>query len=326
MAALLASLTTFLRMSADLEITVLKASGLSLFQLLPPIIYFGIGAMVFTGVFTLFLTPLANSQFRVELLNLAKVRADLAIREQVFVRDFPGLTIYVGQLPSQTDSMQNVIINDRRSQGENTFIIAEQGRLDVDRVDGLLLFQLKNGVIDRVFGERTTVDSIFFDTYELKIFPGSEFSSEENSLIFGRSEIPTSELLPQAIRLQEIGFKGWIDYILEYHRRYAFPIAAFLMATIGMPLGASFRTRGRNFGLVVGLLVFLTYYTIYTFGMGLGSEHFIPPLPAIWTANCIVLVFTIILFKGLNRSAAIDPAASLRRFSARFYRRERGPL
>ncbi|MDR2386937.1 MAG: LptF/LptG family permease, partial [Deltaproteobacteria bacterium] len=147
MATLLACLTTFLRLSADSELTVLKSSGLSLYQLLTPVVSFGLVTAILTGLFNLYVTPAANTKFRNELLTLAKARADLAIKEQVFVRDFPGLTIYVGQLPtSTTETMSNVVINDRRSDFENSVIVARSGILDIDSNSNLLLFRLFEGV------------------------------------------------------------------------------------------------------------------------------------------------------------------------------------
>ncbi|MDR1040787.1 MAG: LPS export ABC transporter permease LptF [Deltaproteobacteria bacterium] len=317
MAALLAPLTTFLRMSADSEITVLKASGVSLYQLLAPVALFGLAAGALTGLFNVYLTPAANLRFRAEILALAKARADLAIKEQVFVRDFPGLTIYVGQLPSRTEEMENVFISDRRLEGENTVIVASRGMLDIDREEGLLLFRLVNGVIDRMHETRKSVDSIFFETYELKISPGTEFASEEGGFAAGRSELPTSQLPAETERLRAAGLDSWVDYAIEYHRRYAFPVAAFLMAVIGMPLGASFRARGRNFGLGVGLVIFVVYYSVFSLGISFASAGSLPPAPAVWSANAIALVLALLLLKGINRSSAIDPRAAARRFWSR---------
>jgi lipopolysaccharide export system permease protein len=320
MSALLAPLTTFLRMSADSEITVLKASGLSLYQLLPPVLFFGISALLLTGFFNVYLTPLANLRFRTEILILAKARADLAIKEQVFVRDFPGLVIYVGQLRSTKDNMANIVINDRRLDGENTFIVAEEGLLDIDHQGGLLLFRLVNGVIDRMHKSSQSVDSIFFDTYELKISPGPEFDSEENSLVLGYSELPTNLLMPEAARLKAMENPNYIHYELEYHRRFAFPVAAFLMAVIGMPLGASFRTRGRNFGLIIAIVIFVLYYSAFTLGLSLGAAGVARPFAAVWSSNFLAAITALLLLKGINRSAAIDPQAAIRRFARRFLR------
>jgi lipopolysaccharide export system permease protein len=320
MAALLAPLTTFLRMSADSEITVLKASGISLYQLLPPVLIFGIAASLVTGYFNIYLTPITNLRFRTEVLILAKARADLAIKERVFVRDFPGLTVYVGQLRGPGDDMSNIVINDRRTQGDNTFIVAQGGVLDIDLAGGLLLFRLNSGVIDRMSKNSQSVDSIFFETYELKISPGPEFSSEENSLVLGRSELSTKDLLPEADRLKKDNNPRYIEYVLEYHRRHAFPVAAFLMAIIGMPLGASFRARGRNFGLIIALLIFVLYYSCFSLGISLGEAGIAPPGPAVWFSNALAFIVALFLLKGINRSAAIDPAAAFRRLRKRFYR------
>ncbi|MDR2461277.1 MAG: LptF/LptG family permease [Deltaproteobacteria bacterium] len=317
MASLLAPLTTFLRMSADSEITVLKASGVSLYQLLPPVLWFGLVALLLTGFFNIYLTPISNLRFRSEILVLAKARADLAIREQVFVRDFPGLTIYVGQLHSAGEVMTNIVINDKRLEDENTFIVAQEGILDIDHNEGLLLFRLISGVIDRVHKNSTSVDSIFFDTYELKLSPGPEFSNEENSLVLGRSEFPTDRLIPEGEIRKAQGFQDWYNYPLEYHRRFAFPVAALIMALIGMTLGASFRTRGRNFGLVVGLFIFIVYYSVFSIGWSLGTTGLVPPGPAVWFSNVLALITALLLLKGINRSAAIDPEATIRRIMTR---------
>ncbi|MDR2340554.1 MAG: LptF/LptG family permease [Deltaproteobacteria bacterium] len=319
MATLLSSLTTFLRMSADSELTVLKASGVSLRQLLPPVILFGATAALLTGFFTIYLTPIANLMFRQEVLTLAKARADLAIKEQVFVRDFPGLTIYVGQIPLGAAPMSNIVINDRRSPNEKTLIAAKSGILDLDLAEGLLLFRLNDGVIDRMYVDRDGVDSVFFDTYELKISPGQEFESDESPFSLGRSELPTGRLLPEAELSKQKGSVGWVYYVLEYHRRLSLPLAAFLMPLIGMPLGASFRARGRNFGLVMGLLVFVLYYSVFSLGWTLGAGFRIPTLVAGWAPSLLVLAAAIFFLRNLNRTASIDIGASWRRALRRLF-------
>ncbi|MDR1051324.1 MAG: LPS export ABC transporter permease LptF [Deltaproteobacteria bacterium] len=313
MATLLSSLTTFLRMSADSELTVLKSSGLSLHQLLAPVLVFGALTAAATGVMNLYVTPKANSRFKVEILTLAKARADLAIKEQVFVRDFPGLTIYVGQLPGRSENMSNVVINDRRSDFENTVIVARRGVLDIDADEDLLLFRLYEGVIDRFYADRQSVDSIFFDVYELKVSPGSEFGDAGTASV-GRQDMPTLDLLAHAETLAAEGRPYAQVYVMELHRRLSLTAAALLMAVIGMPLGASFRTRGRNFGLAVGLAIFVVYYSLFSMGWTLGETEVFPPFLAVWSPSIIALLVALWLLKGLNRTAARDPYLAAKRF------------
>ncbi len=314
MATLLAVLTAFLRLSADSELTVLRASGISLYQLSPPVLVFGLLVGGLTAVFSLWLAPEANWRFKTQLLDLAKARADLAIEEQTFVRNFPGLTLYIGQLAPGTDTMGQVFIQDSRSEDESSVIVAQRGRLGLDREAGILLFHLEDGVIDRVYTGRQSTDSIFFNTYDLKVSPGAEFEREkENGLYRGRSELPTGELRPAAAAAAGQDASRVVTYTLEWHRRWALPFTSFIMAVIGLPLGASFRVRGRNFGLMMGLGVFIVYYVFFSVGWSLAEAEHAPPAAAVWASNVILAVFGLLMLRRINRGVPVDPMELLRR-------------
>jgi lipopolysaccharide export system permease protein len=271
-----------------------------------------------TGIFHIWLSPKANFQFRKEILALAKARADLAIKEQTFVREFPGLTIYVGQLPSHSKTMNNVVINDRRSPNESAIIVSRRGELAIDPSEEFLLFRLYDGVIDRFYQDRESVDTIFFATYDLKISPGEEFEDTAGTNIrgMGRQEMGTKELLLEAEKRQDDPL-GWAYiYLLEWHRRFSFPMASLIMALIGMPLGASFKSKGRNFGVLIGLIIFVIYYAIFSIGWSFGESRHLSPFSAVWLANFLAFIVALWLLKGLNRSEPIDPIENFKRFWA----------
>ena len=316
MATLLAVLTAFMRLSADSELTVLRASGLSLYQISPPVFVFGAVSALLTAIFSLWLAPLAGWRFKNELLDLAKARADLAIVEQTFIRSFPGLVLYVGQMSPTGGELEQVFIHDSRREGESTVIVAREGLLGLDREAGLLAFQLTQGVIDRAPKGQGATDSIFFDTYELKLSPGGEMDGRnEGGLFRGRAETPTWELDAAAARLSDPALRR--TYSLEWHERWSRPAAAFLLTLIGLPLGASFRVRGRNFPFLTALFVFILYYVVSTLGWSLGKMGHLPPAAGMWTANVLLAVLGVMLLRRLDRGAPIDPAELIRRLSTR---------
>ncbi|MDL2226968.1 LptF/LptG family permease, partial [Deltaproteobacteria bacterium OttesenSCG-928-M10] len=235
MATLLAVLTAFLRLSADSELTVIRASGISLYQLSPPVLLFGLAVAVLTSVFSIWLAPSANWRMKTQLLDLAKARADLAIEEQTFIRSFPGLVLYVGQMSPASDLMHQVFIQDSRSEEETSVIVSRTGRLGLDRDAGILLFHLEDGVIDRVYTDRQSTDSIFFETYELKVSPGAEFEQEgqDSALLMDRKEQSTRQLKEMARDPQWANVTSY--FMLEYHRRWSLPFTSFIMALIGLP-------------------------------------------------------------------------------------------
>ena len=310
-ATLLAVLTAFLRLSADSELTVLRASGVSLYQMSPPVLAFGLLVSLLTALFSLSLAPEANWRFKAQLLDLAKARADLALQEQTFVRSFPGLVLYISQLAPGTDRMDKVFIHDGRAEDESSVIVAQRGRLGMDREAGILLFHLEDGVIDRTYTDRQSTDSIFFDTYELKVSPGAELDQEnDGGFSRGRSELPTG-------RLKEVAAAGResirITYNLEWNRRWALPFTSFIMALIGLPLGASFRVRGRNFALLMGIGVFIVYYTLFSLGWSLAETGYISPIIGVWSSNVILAVFGLFMLRRINRGVPVDPMELLRR-------------
>jgi lipopolysaccharide export system permease protein len=316
MATLLAVLTAFMRFSADSGLTVLKASGLSLYQMSPPVFAFGAVTTILTAFFSLWLAPLANWRFKSELLDLAKARADLAIVEQTFIQSFPGLVIYVGQMTPTGGEMEQIFIHDARRPGESAVIAAQRGRLGLDREAGVLAFELAEGVIDRVQDGRGTTDSIFFDTYELKLSPGDEMSGRnDGGLSRGRGETPTWELAEAAARVSDPANSR--IFRLEWHERWARPMAAFLLTFIGLPLGASFRARGRNFPFLMALIIFVFYYVLSSLGWSLGEVGRLPPAVGIWAANTILAVLGLFLLKRLDKNVPVDPAEFMHRLLAR---------
>jgi len=316
MGTLLAVLAAFMRFSADSELTVMQASGLSIYQMSPPVFVFGAVTAVLTALFSLWLAPAAGWRFKNELLDLAKTRADLTIVEQTFIRSFPGLVIYVGQMALTGGEMEQVFIHDARRAGESAVIAARRGRLGLDRESGVLVFELAQGVIDRVRAGGGATDSIFFDTYELKVSPGEEMAGQgENGLFRGRAETPTWELAAAAAKLGSPEARR--AYSLEWHERWARPAAAFLMTLVGLPLGASFRARGRNFPFLTALVIFVIYYVVSSLGWSLGSVGRLSPALGLWAANILLAVLGLWLFKRFNRHVPIDPAEFQRRLLAR---------
>lgn len=313
MAALLAVLMAFLRFSADSELTIWRASGLSLYQMAPPVLLFGVVITLLTALFSLWLAPMANWRFKVKLLDLAKTRADLAIMEQTFVRSFPGLILYIGQLAPGSDVMGQIFIEDSRNENEKAAIVAQKGRLSLNRETGTLLFHLENGVIDRIHTNRDSTDSIFFDFYELKFSPGEELE-RGNGLLLGRMELPTSELKNAAALLPTPTQS--VIYYIEWHNRWSIPVTAFLMTMIGLPLGASFRAKSRNFALLMGLFIFISYYVLSSLGWSLAKTGLISPLSGLWSINILLVGLNLFLLRRINTGLPIDLRAFIGRLLA----------
>ena len=116
MALLLGILFGLGRLSSDHEITALKASGISPFQILLPIGVVALFASMLTLLITTLVRPGANQALKKELYSIAKSRVVTALREKVFNDDFPDILIYVEEVIPPGNTSQGVLIVDRRDQ------------------------------------------------------------------------------------------------------------------------------------------------------------------------------------------------------------------
>ncbi len=98
MATLLSVMLAFNRLSGDNEITALKASGVSVYQLTPPVLLFALFTTLATLILSLYSLPRANEASRALLYEMASSKAHAGIKERVFNDDFEGLVLYADRV------------------------------------------------------------------------------------------------------------------------------------------------------------------------------------------------------------------------------------
>jgi lipopolysaccharide export system permease protein len=286
LSTLLGVLLCFLRLSGDNEITVLKSSGVGLYQLLPPVILFCLWAYLLTSFLTLELVPRANWSFRNKLLTLAKEKADVAVKERYFNDMFEGMVVYVNHIPVQGEYMEDLFIRDDRDEETSSVIVASRGRLATDAEKRALILQLLDGTIDRVRRDQKSTDTIFFDKYELRLSLEDQWA-ESGLMRRNQTELGADEIWRVAREMEASGHRQYPIYIMEAHYRLAMPLACLVLGLIAVSLGVEFRRGGRHWGVTTGGLVYLVYYIILATGRSLGESGRFPPALAMWLPNLL---------------------------------------
>lgn len=297
MSTLLAVLLAFLRLSGDNEIVVMKASGVSLLGLLPAVIFFCFLTFLLTSYLGQYLVPPANRAFRNELLNLAKVSADISIKERLFNNEFEDTVIYVEHIDPAEGWMSRIFIKDSREGNLASTIFASRGRITTDKKQRTLVFELFDGVVDGI------EETISFDRYDIKL--------DMESALTGASLRPpdqfemSSEELRKQIDLFSKDEIRYNVYRLELYKRYSLPFACLLLGLLAVPLGIQGQGHGRNWGISVGLGIFVFYYLIFAAGMSFGQTGAYPPLIGMWMPNIVLLFVTMYLLYITHREIPI---------------------
>lgn len=93
-----------------------------------------------------------------------------------------------------------------------------------------------------------------------------------------------------------------VNYEVDYHGKFSYAFAAFVMALMGIPFSVTRERSGGNLanaGMCLGL-TFL-YWTVYSSAITMGRYGVFPPMMAAWVANILVTGGSLGLLIRLNR-------------------------
>jgi len=306
MSVMLAVLLTFMRMSGDNEIIALKASGFSIYQFLPPVVLFClVGAMV-TLLLTIYGIPWGNLSLRVLTTRAAASSFEIGLKERTFNDNFKDVMLYVSKINAGSKELQDVFIEDKRTKDMVSTIVSSRGKLLGDPENLYFTLRLWDGTINQVDIKEKSVNSIQFDTYDVRLdikelMQGSdnrEKSRSEMSLGEMRNVIKTSEQ-------KDITYK---KLLMDYHKKFSIPLASVVLGLIAVALGIQQEVRKRSSGLAFGLALFLIYYIVLTIGIGFVKSGKMPPFLGIWTPNLVMGAIAVILIyrSGKERPLLTD--------------------
>ena len=306
MATLLSVLLTFNRLSSDNEITALKASGVSLYQMTPPVLLLALSTTLATTFLSLYSLPRANQASRSLLYEMASSRAHAGVRERVFNDEFEGLVLYVERVTPRTFQWENVFISDSRNAAETHTIIARQGMVLSDPHLFIVTLRLKNGAIHKLGDQPNAYEKIDFNTYDLRLDLKTGLK-EQKSAEKHPADMSLSELTGavQALRSKKADFK---PQMIKIHEKFSIPFACLVFGIIGIPLGLQSRTSraGKSIGFAWSIGVLLIYYLLTNAGTSLAERGVILLEVGMWAANAIFLGFGIyLLIKAANESPVL---------------------
>lgn len=157
LAVLLASLMTFGNLGESLELTAMKASGISLIKIMRPLIIFiillAIGAFYFQDE----VLPRANTKMYSILYGIKNKSPELEIPEGVFYKEIQDYNIYVGRKNHKTGLLYDVIIYifDGSNIENATVTVADSARIQMGSDKRHLKLTLWSGEQLGTFKENT---------------------------------------------------------------------------------------------------------------------------------------------------------------------------
>ena len=274
---------TFLRMSTDRELVALKAGGVSLYQLLPaPLIFCTLCALMNVAV-SLYGISWGMNNFRSTILDIANNRARIVIQPGVFNQDIFGLTLFARQVNPDTQEMHNIIFEDRNQDKKNRLtVLAATGTIATEPATGSILFTLKDGHMYRADGQQFGI--LGFDRYEVRLDLSKLFSGVDLGEVRPK-EMSWRDL--QRVHASKDGSseRFTLKVAVERQKRWALPAACIILGLFAMPLACMFEGVRRQMGVILSLVMFLVYYSIFSLGISIAESGKIAPALGLWLPN-----------------------------------------
>lgn len=146
LAILLASLMTFGNLGEKFELTAMKASGVSLFKIMRPLIVL----MVLTSIGAFFfqndVLPVAQSRMWTLLFSVRQKSPEVEIPERSFYDQIPNMNLYVERKNPDTGMLYDMIIYDLSNGIDNSrVILADSGKFNFTEDKTRLFLHLYHG-------------------------------------------------------------------------------------------------------------------------------------------------------------------------------------
>lgn len=307
MGLLTATLLVFGRLSADQELTAVRAGGVSLLTLVTPVLWISVLAAGVSAVATLELAPRCRTAFKRMSYQLGLARPTALLVEQRYITEFSGWTIYIGRRRNDTE-FENVLLYESRQEQLARRIHARRARVTSDPVTRQVIFQL----FDAEVFTKSIVNVIAEPGSTMPVASSAPSGSGEWSMVFFdeappvRLDLTGAQPLGDKPKLSEMTARELLaerddnrrrgidptPVLVNLHRQVSFSFACVSFTLIGIPLGLRGHRRETGYGIAAALLLTAVYYSFIILGQSLETRAHLFPHLIVWIPN--------FLFQGLG--------------------------
>ena len=273
-AVVITVVVVLVRLSNDLELTAMWASGLSPWQLSVPVATFGLLATILDLGITLWMQPAGYAAYEEETLRLLRSQTAKTIRPGVLNYDFPGKVLYV-ESKSPNEELEGIFISDTELRPSSMVSLSSKGQLLIREKEQDILLKLKQGTMHfgNAEGGYRTVD---FEEFQYQFRP-PQLDGSTIRKIWG---VPSLDLLePHSYFMDQTRLR-------EFHLRLTTPMACLAFALAALNIGMVDPRRGRSNAYLQALALIVIHYILWSFSkeLTIGKEPmkavvlWIPPI------------------------------------------------
>jgi lipopolysaccharide export system permease protein len=260
------------RLSSDNELIAIRASGISLFRVMTPLLIVGLIISLFCILLNNEIIPSSHYRSRQVMIEMGTQNPAAALEAGTFITAFDKFILFIYQIDGQ--KFNNIRIYE--PQGENKpprTIIARRGEFILLPDKKVLKLKLIDGTSDEINPENP--ESFFklnFKTYFMNI----DFKKETKKVDKKAKGMTFGELQQQIADFKAKGIDT-TPLLTEIYKRHALSVSCLIFVLIGAPFAMITRRREKSINFGFAFLIVVLYYLMLIGFQTLAIEGKVPP-------------------------------------------------
>jgi len=293
---LVAVLLALGRLSGDNEIIAIRASGISLFRLILPLLIIGLILSFGLALFNDQAGSYSHFAYRKALKEMGFKNPTAAFEEGVFINSFQKYILFIYHVDQKKNRLNNIRIYEPQGEDKPTrTIVAKAGEFVVIPEKNIIKLKLIDGTSDEPDPENpTNFYKLNFRTY----FMNLDLANIQERVVDKKyKEMTIHELKQEAKKLKREGIDP-APLFTEIHEKLALAFSCFIFMLLGSSLGIITRRREKTINIGIAVLIIVCYYPLFIGCEALAIGGQLPPALALWLPNIIFgLIGAFLTFK-----------------------------
>lgn len=278
---LLAVLIVFGLMSRNNEILALKSSGVSLYQLLKPVLLIGLVLSGLVFLLAEMIVPVTMAKANNIWLREVRHERAMASREKNIWIKGNHLITHIRDYDPRTQTIFGVTLN----YFDDEFRVSRR----IDARKGMFTagrWVLEDTIVQRLRPEDGSYAITFYD----KQIERLDFVPDDLERVAKKAEeMGFFELKDLIAKTEAEGYDA-SRYRVDLHAKIAFPVVCILMCMVGTGIAIREKNKeGLPVSIAYGIGIAFLYWIVYSFCLSLGKSGMLPPIVAAWATNLIFM-------------------------------------